>query len=418
MRFGIHPTLKRHDGGIYQYSVRALHALRGLAEAWQHEFVVFVHDLRDPVLTELDHPLWAVRPFRPPWSKSPSIDLEAPVDPESPMRQPDMGEWLKECGVDLMVYTSPHRLSFESGVPFIMAIHDIQHRLQPQFEEVSAEGEWLKREYIYRNAARTAAAMMTNSQTGRDQLLGCYGEYGLSRDRLEILRYPPPEFEAACVERCKAEVVKKYSLPKRFLLYPAQFWPHKNHVGLIEALGILRREKRLEIPLVLTGSASGEVRERHFTELRDRIETLGLCDCIHFLGYVGDEDLVGLYGVAEALVMPTFFGPTNLPVLEAWALECPVITSNVPGNDEQLGDAGILIDPHCVNSIADGIERVWTQPELRKELMIKGQVRCRSYTFKDFAETLMRILDCSASNLPRREGNLPRRDSALPAGRV
>ncbi len=399
MRIGIHPALKRHDGGIYQYSVTVLRALHALSDSSVHEFVVFSHTPDDPVLVALDHPAWTIRSFRPPWSPKSCVDLNAECDLDAPLEQPDMREWILECGVDLMLYPSPHRLSFESGIPFVMAIHDVQHLLQPEFPEVSAEGEWEKREYVYRNAARGVNRLIANSETGRNELLNGYGEFGLSSDRIAILPYPPPEIGASQSVQCAAQAREKYSLPDRFLFYPAQFWPHKNHLGLIEALGLLRERHGLEIPLVLTGSASGKDRERHVAHLRERAGRLGVSDQIAFLGYVSDEDLLGLYACAEALVMPTFFGPTNIPVLEAWTMDCPVITSNIAGNDEQLGDAGILIDPRDFENIADGIRQLWMQPDLRKSLIAKGRERRLAYTASDFGRNLLSILDESQAGI-------------------
>jgi|CXWL01.1.fsa_nt_gi glycosyltransferase involved in cell wall biosynthesis len=399
MRIGIHPALKRHDGGIYQYSVTVLRALRALSDSTDHEFVVFAHQPDDPVLGALDHPAWAIRSFRPPWGPKSRIDLNAECDLDAPLEQPDMREWLLECGVDLMLYPSPHRLSFESGIPFVLAVHDIQHRLQPEFPEVSAEGERERREYVYRNAARGAIRLISNSETGRSELLECYGGFGLSSDRVAILPYAPPVIDTGQSIRFAARVRERYPLPDRFLFYPAQFWPHKNHLGLIEALGLLRERHGLEIPLVLTGSASGAVREQHVVHLRERAMELGVSDQIAFLGYVDDEDLLGLYACAEALVMPTFFGPTNIPVLEAWAMDCPVITSRVPGNDEQIGDAGVLVDPRNFEDIAEGIRRLWMQPALRKSIVAKGRERRAAYTAADFGRKLMSILDEAQAEL-------------------
>ena len=82
---------------------------------------------------------------------------------------------------------------------------------------------------------------------------------------------------------------------------------------------------------------------------------LGLESQIRYGGYVPDEDMSGLYAGAVALTMPTFFGPTNIPVLEAWAYGCPVLTSDIRGIREQVGDAGVLVDPRSIESIADGI---------------------------------------------------------------
>jgi len=408
MRIGIHPALKRHDGGIYQYTVTLLDALRELSASpggvWDHEFVVFAHSPDDPVLKRCVDSGWTVKPFRPPWAPHPSIDLNKLPEVDSPLEQSDMRAWLEECGIDLMLYPSPHRLSFESGIPFVMAIHDLQHLLQPEFPEVSEGGEWQRREYVLRNAARSATVLVAESQVGREDILNAYGRYGVDAEGVKALPYlPDPSIDPQAARERVPQLRKQYDLADRYLFYPAQFWPHKNHVRLVEALGLLRRKYGLVIPMVLAGSATGEIRQRIITKVEDRLRELGLEDQVRMPGYVSDEDLFGLYAGAEALVMPTFFGPTNIPFLEAWALDCPVLTSRIRGIVEQVGDAAVTVDPKSVEDIAVGIRRLWTDETLRRTLIEKGRARLRAYTPEDFRQRLREIID-EATKRVRRGG--------------
>jgi glycosyltransferase involved in cell wall biosynthesis len=187
-------------------------------------------------------------------------------------------------------------------------------------------------------------------------------------------------------------VRKLYDLPERFLFYPAQFWPHKNHTRVVQALGALKEEHGLQIPVVFLGSHSGEVRERTFREVMSLSSRLGIEDDVHYLGYLPDEDMSGLYAEAAALVMPTFFGPTNIPVLEAWAFGCPVLTSDIRGIREQVGDAGVVVDPRSVEAIADGIYRLWTDETLANRLADSGRRRLAQYTPDDYRRRLVAIL--------------------------
>jgi glycosyltransferase involved in cell wall biosynthesis len=100
---------------------------------------------------------------------------------------------------------------------------------------------------------------------------------------------------------------------------------------------------------------------------------LGLEKEIHYLGYVPDEDMSGIYAESVALVMPTFFGPTNIPPLESWAFGRPVLSSDIRGIREQIGNAGVLVDPRSVEAIAEGIFRLWTN-----EHLVQGVRRSRS----------------------------------------
>ncbi|HEY3242974.1 MAG TPA: glycosyltransferase family 1 protein, partial [Phycisphaerae bacterium] len=337
----------------------------------------------------LSGPAWSIRTFRPPWAPHGPTDTGRPPDPTRPRRQDDMRRWLLECGVELMIYPSPHRLSFEAGVPFVMAIHDLQHRLQPEFPEVSADGEWQRREYLFRNAARRATMLLADSEVGCEDILNCYGEFGAQRARICVLPFLPAcSCDPAEAGLLRAHVARRYGLPQRYLFYPAQFWTHKNHSRVIEALGILKRSGGFQIPLVLTGSAEGPVRERAFAEMQALARHWGVLDQIHVLGLVPTAEMAGLYAGAVALVMPTFFGPTNIPVLEAWALDCPVLISDIRGIREQVADAALRVDPRSAIAIADGIHKLWTDTELRQELATRGRARVAHYTRDDYCRRL------------------------------
>ncbi len=401
MRIGIHPALSRQSGGIYQYSTSVLNGLY----AWSggkidgvgsctDRFVVFAHDPDRMTIPASLKDKWVVRSFRPPWSPGPASEPHEVSDPDVVYPQPDMRAWLEECGVEMMVYPCPHRLSFESGIPYVLAIHDVQHRLQPEFEEVAADGEWERREYLFRNGARYATLVLVDSPTGKEDVLTCYGSYGMTPERIKVL----PFVAASTIDTQRAHlhqerVRRTYDLPARYLFYPAQFWPHKNHLRVVEALGALRCRDGVSIPFVMTGSASGSLREQHHRKVLRRAVELDVADQVIDLGYVSDDDISGLYAGATALVMPTFFGPTNIPVLEAWSLDCPVVTSDIRGIREQVGDAGVLVDPLSVEKLACGMKSIWEDEPLRHELIRKGKNRLSGYGRSAHDRRLVEIIE-------------------------
>ncbi|MCX8108652.1 MAG: glycosyltransferase family 4 protein [Verrucomicrobiae bacterium] len=292
-------------------------------------------------------------------------------------------------------------LAFEVGVPYVFPVHDLQHRLQPEFPEVSADGEWERREYLFKNGCINAAAILTDSEVGKEDVINCYGSDGVAADRVHVLPYAPlPRPKVG--KELQAQIARKYNLPPRFLFYPAQFWPHKNHVRLVNAIGRLRSRHHLEIPLVLCGDASGPLRTAVRDEVLKVARQQGIESSIFLLGYVNDLEIAALYQMATALAFPTFFGPTNIPVLEAWATGCPVITSNIRGCREQAGNAAILVDPRCVDSIAEGICKVWTDPDLRKSLAEAGHARLQFYTLEEFTRRFIRIMETTMSELTHR----------------
>lgn len=448
MRIGIFPSLDPSSGGIYQYSLTMLNAL----EKWrdgdcEDEFIVFADDIDHPAAAALKSRGWTVKPLWPntplkrrafkllkpalgeeflvrSWQKVQKAHRLALAKPAAAdtyrdgineineiRYRPDVRKWFEFHEIDLMLYPAPTPLSFEAGIPYIMAIHDLQHRLQPEFPEVSANGVWKSREYMYRHGSRSATLILADSEVGKEDILNFYGPLGVEPERVKVLPFLPANYLVVDVpERERRRIRTKYSLPERYLFYPAQFWPHKNHIGIIRALGLLRQRHDLRVPVVFCGSHSGEIREQAFREVMSASCSLDVDREIHYLGYVPDKEMSALYAEAEGLIMPTFFGPTNIPVLEAWAFGCPVITSNLRGIREQTGDAAVLVDPSSPESIASGIHQVWTNEETRQILILRGKQRLAKYTPDDHRQLQIDIVEEAKSLIQQQDASrIPKR---------
>ena len=104
-------------------------------------------------------------------------------------------------------------------------------------------------------------------------------------------------------------------------------------------------------------------------------DELNLSDQVHFLGFVENDDIASLYKESIALVMPTYFGPTNIPPLEAFALGVPVLYSDLPGLRDQVGDAALLLDLNNPESMAKHIVNLLSDEILRKNLISRGKKR-------------------------------------------
>jgi glycosyltransferase involved in cell wall biosynthesis len=144
---------------------------------------------------------------------------------------------------------------------------------------------------------------------------------------------------------------------------------------------------------VFCGTPAGKIARRTFHEVMGLSHRLGVERQIHHLDYVPNEDMSGLYAGATALIMPTFFGPTNIPVLEAWGFGCPVMTSNIRGIRQQAGDAALLVDPRSVEAIAEGVHKLLTDEGLRRVLADRGRQRLAMYTPDDYRHLLTGILE-------------------------
>ena len=188
-----------------------------------------------------------------------------------------------------------------------------------------------------------------------------------------------------------AKVLAKFKLPEKFLFYPAQFWYHKNHIRLIKAFHLIKKNHGIKIPLVLVGSAKGHY-EKIYQEMMALIKKENMMEQVVHLGYVSEKEIVALYKRSTALVFPSLIGPTGIPFLEAMVLGTPTICSNLFEIPNQIGDAGVLFDPFDINDMADKIYKVWTDEDLRKKMAERGRERTKDLTLENNAKKWEKIM--------------------------
>ncbi len=270
---------------------------------------------------------------------------------------------VKKYSIDVVWFLTP---VFQNvSVPFFYTVWDLQHRVQPYFPEVSITGwKWKPREDNYKCVLPRAAKIITGTNAGKNEIVHYYR---VNPDNVAVVPFPVPHFDEKHDISLDKDIFHKYDLPQKYLFYPAQFWPHKNHVNILHALKILKETSQFDIAVVFAGSDKGNE-----SYIKETAEALGLSQNVFFLGFVPIEDLIQLYKNALALVFATFFGPDNIPPLEAFVLGCPVLASSVAGAAEQFGDAAIYFDPKNPEELADAICLIYKNQELRQELIEKG----------------------------------------------
>jgi glycosyltransferase involved in cell wall biosynthesis len=202
-----------------------------------------------------------------------------------------------------------------------------------------------------------------------------------------------PRFRPAGPEALAA-VRQKYDLPERFILYVGTIEPRKNLTALLEAYAALMerlsvcdlRPALSDVRLVIVGK-KGWLYEGFFRRLHE----LGLEDRVLFTGYVPDEDLPAIYSAADLFVFPSLYEGFGLPVLEAMACGTPVIASNASSLPEVAGEAGIMIAPHDVRGLAEAMERLLMDKQLRAELRARGLERAKQFTWERAAAMTLEV---------------------------
>ena len=297
-------------------------------------------------------------------------------------RQTILDDLVKRNGIDFVWFLGAEAIQVDS--PYSAVVWDLQHRLQPWFPEVSAAGKWEQRERFVDRFLRRATVVIVGTRAGREELERFYD---VPAERTLILPHPTPRFALQEPVGNDHEVLARRGLRPGYLFYPAQFWPHKNHANLLFALTRLR-ESDVRLEMVFVGSD-----KRNEPYLRSLVESLDLSQQVHFLGFVPQSELPALYRNALALTYLSFFGPENLPPLEAFGLGCPVIAANVAGSNEQLGDAAVLVDPGDVDQIVSAVKALRDDPELSKTLVGRGRERAQVRTGDRFVRGMFSFLD-------------------------
>jgi glycosyltransferase involved in cell wall biosynthesis len=387
LRIGIYFNARPEQGGLYQYALTLIDCLAHYTPDF--DYILYHANLDEPAL-QVASPNWRLIQL-PSRAVSARMGIEyllmtlARLGIQIPFHIiPEFGA-IKRQPPDVMIYVKPTLHVFQWRYPSIFPIHDLQHRLQPGFPEVSANGEVKRREYMYTRSIPKAGAILTDSLVGKEDVVALYDADGT---RIFPLPYIAPTFRKEFTSRDYIVSIRnKYILPEKYFFYPAAFWEHKNHMRLVRALHGLIKKHDTRIHLVLAGSKRHE-----YQNIARLVSALDLQESVFFIGYVPDDDLAALYNQALALVMPTFFGPTNIPILEAWVAGCPVITSDLRGIREQVGDAGLLVDPREEMKIADAMWHIYQSEELRLDLIQRGRARASAWTPPQFAARLAEVI--------------------------
>ena len=372
-------------GGGYTIQEDIFRALLDLIDETSHWFVLFCRR-PESFRTFLTTPRLEAVAFPGNLSKRVFARAQSGINSliENRKRQTRLEQLCKESGVEFMWFVGAEAVQID--LPYMAIVWDLQHRLQPWFPEVSAGGTWRQRETFYGEYLRRATYIIAGTDAGRMEIERFYQ---VTTNRIKILPHPTPAFALNAKPDDVDSLLNKYGLRSgKYLLYPAQFWSHKNHANLLLAAAALKREHQIDLPVVFVGSNKGnEEYVRSFAaQLKPSID-------VSFLGFVPVEDLVALYRGAFALAYVTFFGPENLPPLEAFALRCPVIASDVSGAREQLGEAALFVDPRNPAEIAATIKTLHDNDSLRRTLIEQGRARAERWTAKEFVRGVFAALD-------------------------
>lgn len=291
----------------------------------------------------------------------------------------------------------PTQNGVPTRAPFIYQPWDLQHRHLPQF---FTAGERRRRDVVYRSLCGAAAVVVVPTQWGKQDLIETYAidemKVSVVAPSASVLSLSPASTEA---EILAARAVVG---PAEYALFPAQAWPHKNHTTLIAAIALLR-ERGTDVVVVCCGATDPDAVDALKAEAR----SAGVGDLLIFPGYLPQHLMRPLYESARCMVFPSLFEGWGLPVIEAFELGIPVVTSHRGSLCEVAGEAAEICEPTSPESLAEAIARVWLDEGRRASLAEQGRARAARLTWSSIGDSYRAIYRSAAQRESILAGNLP-----------
>lgn len=269
-----------------------------------------------------------------------------------------------------VVFVPSHVLPVRLGVPGVVTIHDVGHRVE---RHTYTFGAWWYLELTTRYMARRAARLVAVSGNTAGELIRLYR---VPSDRIAVIHpgvsshLRPPA--AATVESLR----RRYALAQAYFLYVGRAHPRKNLPMLLQAFSEARR-RRLQADLILAGPG------HHPTGVEG----------VRTLAYVPASDMPALYGGALALVLPSLYEGFGFPALEAMRCGTPVMASSAGSLPEVVGNAGILLSPRNLIAWSETMLQVSSDRELRQRLIDMGLSWSGQFTWQRTADQTWKVLE-------------------------
>lgn len=282
-----------------------------------------------------------------------------------------------------ILYTPTTTLfSYNSHVVNVLSMHDIQ---QVHFPYFFSKLELLIRKITYYLSAKNVDFIQTSSNYITEDFLKYFSF--LKREQLVCIS------EGVDIDNFKTSgkptaVLNKYNLPDKFVFFPAQLWHHKNHITLLKALLWIKEEKRISIPLILTGAKYSSSKD-----VFDFIEKNKLNN-VFYLGKIPFEDIIRLYQCASFLITTSLHESSCLPILEAAAAGVPIIASDISPNIEMSKNICMNLFPvKDYVALGELILKLWNDNKLISEQVKSNLVSIEKYSWNNVAKKYLTLFE-------------------------
>ncbi len=289
---------------------------------------------------------------------------------------------LKKDNIDFVYFLTPY-LHQHIEIPYFAAIRDVAHRILPHFPEFSTNSIFEKKDKKLNLFLTSASKIITCNQVAKDDIRTLYN---IIDENIQTQCLPYPNW----IENINCDnenILKKNFLIKNgYILYPAQFWAHKNHIRLVLS-ALVMKEQNINLKVVFTGQDRGNL-----NYLKHQVKNYDLKKDIIFLNYVTSEELAVLYKNAYAMVYPCLAGADSISALEAMFFNCPVLISDHLGYRNQLKKAALYFNPLDEIDIVEKIKML-NNIAIKDDIVSKGKFLIQECNYKNYIDKILNLID-------------------------
>jgi len=282
---------------------------------------------------------------------------------------------LKRYNIDVLFSPSPAAPFFWKNK--IVVIHDCAYDRFEEFDNLLSKTYF---KVMFYGAKYFSRNIVTVSDFSKKELVELYK---INPKKIEVIYEGVPEMEEVNEEEIQ-NTLNRFKIDRTYFLYIGNWRPRKNLPGLIKAFKLFKEWSDLDYLLVIAGRI-----DKRFLDLEKEIEKNQLEGRVILTGFISQKEKTALYKNAKALVFPSFYEGFGLPVLEAQSLGIPVLTSNTSSLPEVAGEGALYVNPYRIEEIAQGMERICKDENLRQQLIQKGFENIKRFSWQKSAEKLL-----------------------------
>jgi len=374
MLIGINATAasRRPRTGVEEYTYQLIKHLTMLEETRRHRFVLYsnkqltINNKQLPENFKVRQLKWPL----PMWTQ---VRLAS----EMLFYKPDV------------LFIPVHVLPTAHPKNSVVTIHGLEYEYYPEMYP------WRHLRYLRwstKYALEHAQKIIAVSENTKKDLIELYGG---KPEKIEIVYHGViGQGQSLRDSPASRPVPEGLSLQSPYILFIGRLEKRKNIEGLIEAFALLKEKYKIPHKLVLVGPREllGAVPARASFE-RTHFHGQSLDgDQIITTGYVSEPEKWSLLKKADAFVLPSFYEGFGIPILEAQTVGCPVVTSNISSMPEVAGKGAILVEPKNIEQITEGIHKIISDSQLRKDLIAKGYQNVKRFSWQKCAQETLKIL--------------------------